>query len=97
MKSIQSLSRLSAKKTPHYECGVSKILKAPNLSNRTLYDMNEAVFFIESNTARFESKQRMVAAHADIRTRMVASPPLAHNNVARDNALTTKLFNAQAF
>jgi hypothetical protein len=55
------------------------------------------VSFVESNIAGLESKQGMIATYAYIRTRMVASASLPHDNVASDDALTAKLFNAQAF
>jgi hypothetical protein len=72
----------------------TKFEVAVDLSYCALNDMDQAMSFVESNIAGLKGKQCVVAAHTYIRTWMVASATLAHDNVASDNALTTKLFNA---
>ena len=39
----------------------------------------------------------MIAADANIAARMDARAPLANNDISRNDALTAKHFNAQAF
>ena len=72
----------------------AKFEDAADLSYCALNDMNQAVSLVESNIAGLKGKQCVVTAHTYIRTWMVASATLAHDNVASDNAFTAKLFNA---
>jgi len=54
-------------------------------------------FFGKHHRARYEGKQGVVFADADVFSRMVAGAALANNDVAGNGRLTSEDFNAQSF
>ena len=51
-----------------------------------------ALFLLESNTAGFEGKQRVITTQADADTGPNFGTPLAHEDHAGGNLGTTKMF-----
>jgi hypothetical protein len=59
--------------------------------------MHATVGFIKPDHAIGEGEEGVIAAHADIVSRTVASAPLPNQNIASEDGFTAELFHAESF
>ena len=60
-------------------------------------DIDPAAIAVEEHLAIHQSKERVVAAHADANARMHLGATLANNDVACNHGLTAGFFEAESF
>src|SRR5437763_12062952 len=93
---------VSADAKPKVRSGSAKTGSLPNAANRQLLrrqriDIHPSSGSVEAHVPIDQRKNRIVAAEPDILARQKFRPALADNDIAGDDQLASKFFNAQPF
>ena len=60
------------------------------------YDVNQAVFLVELNLSRSESKESEVSSQSYILTRMIFGSALAENDISSQYGFATEFFDSKS-